>query len=178
VKTGSIDAPRLLWSQLRADTRAALSNKLNGLFGWSRTDEVFDSLAQNRQQALLLILRRFQELSLWETVRMITNVYGEGGVGIEFNSWPLLRTTLDRRRDFTRLLAGHRNNEGGFRERKKTSGPALHVVMVDRANHRWAAHFDLYDPLSSVLNLWRHLYLEGWRRQLPVWRQIGGPITE
>lgn len=178
MKLDIVDAPLLTWSHLREDTRAALSGKLNGLFGWLRTDEVFDSLAVNRQQALLLLLRRCQELRLWDTVRLISNIYGEGGVGIEFVAWPLLRSTLERRRGFTRLLAGHRNNEGGFRERKKTPGPALHVVMVENANHLWAAHFDLYDPLSSVVNLWRHIYREGWRRELPGWRQIGGPLTD
>ena len=69
-------------------------------------------------------------------------------------------------------------NDGGFRERKQLPGPALHVVMVERAKNRWAAHFDLYDPLLSVLDLWRHIYLEGWRQKLPSWRQIGGPFKE
>ena len=172
------DAPLLTWPHLHEGTRAALSGKLNGLFGWSRTDEVFDSLAVNRQQALLLLLRRFQELQLWEAVRQITNVYGEGGVGIEFIAWPFLRVTLEQRRGFTKLLAGHRNNEGGFRERKKSAGPALHLVMMERAVNSWAAHFDLYDPLSSISGLWRHLYREGWRRQVPSWHQIGGPLKE
>jgi len=171
------EAPSLKWQDLKFETRTSLHGKLDGLFGWERTAEVFDSLAISRQQALLLLLARFESLELWQAVRLITNVYGEGGVGIDFIAWPILRTTLSRRRDFTRLLAGHRNNEGGFRERKKTRGPALHVVMVRRAENLWAAHFDLYDPLVSLLDLWRHIYVEGWRRQLPTWRQIGGPVA-
>jgi len=178
VKSAIIDAPLLTWSHLHEDNRAALSGKLDGLFGWSHSEAAFESLAVNRQQALLLLLRRFRELKLWDTVRLITNVYGEGGVGMEFIAWPFLRITLEGRRGFTALLAGHRNNEGGFRERKQLPGPALHVVMVERAKNRWAAHFDLYDPLSSVLDLWRHIYLEGWRQKLPSWRQIGGPFKE
>ncbi len=172
------EVPKLSWLGLSESTRGALGGKLDGLFGWARPDEVFESLAVERQQALLLLLRRLCNLKLWEAVRSVTNVYGEGGVGIDFIAWPLLRSTLERRRDFTRLMAGHRNNEGGFRERKQLSGPALHVVMVQKASHRWAAHFDLYDPLSSLSNLWRHLYREGWRRELPNWRDIGGPLTE
>ena len=178
MKTAISEAPLLKWPSLHDDTKTALGGKLAGLYGWSRTDEVFDSLAMNRQQALLLLLRRFQELTLWDAVRNVTNVYGEGGVGIDFIAWPLLRTTLERRKDFTRLLAGHRNNEGGFRERKKVDGPALHIVMVETNKGRWAAHFDLYDPLSSPLNLWRHIYHEAWRGELPDWRVIGGPGTE
>ena len=172
----SAELPGLTWIQLNQIARFALSGKLDGLFGWSRTEEAFDSLAVPRQQALLLLLDRFRKLQLWEAVRNITNVYGEGGVGIEFIAWPVLRSTLDRHRNFTRLLAGHRNNEGGFREWKKVAGPALHVVMVETAANRWAAHFDLYDPLTSVINLWRHVYREGWRRELPSWREIGGSL--
>jgi hypothetical protein len=165
--------PSLLkWRDLSDDTRAALSGKLAGLFGWAETNSVFESLAVERQQALLLILQRMQELRLWDSVHFVTNVYGEGGVGINFVSWPNLRSILTRRADFTTRLAGHRNNEGGFRERKKKSGPALHMVIVKREGNLWAAHFDLYDPLLSVKDFWRHIYRESWRRQLPNWRQI------
>ena len=174
----SAELQSLRWQNLNVETRTSLNGKLDGLFGWERTAEVFDSLAVNRQQALLLLLRRFQGLRLWQAVRVITNVYGEGGVGIDFIAWPIVRSTLSRRREFTRLLAGHRNNEGGFRERKKNPGPALHIVMVKRAENLWAAHFDLYDPLASLLDLWRHIYVEGWQGQLPSWRQIGTPIKE
>ncbi|MCU1264167.1 MAG: hypothetical protein JWM21_485 [Acidobacteria bacterium] len=176
MKSVPLAVPPLNWSELSVDSRAALSGKLDGLFGWSRTDEVFETLAANRQQALLLVLRRLQSVRLWDAVRRVTNVYGKGGVGLDFIAWPVLRSTLERRRGFTRLLGGHRNNEGGYRERKKIAGPALHLVMVETAAHRWAAHFDLYDPLSSLLNLWRHLYHEGWRRELPGWQDIGGPV--
>src|SRR5881394_2211980 len=119
------EPPLLNWRELSDDTRAALSGKLAGLFGCAETNSVFESLAIERQQALLLILRRMQELRLWDSVHFVTNVYGEGGVGIDFISWPNLRSILTRRADFTTRLAGRRNNEGGFRERKKQSGPAL-----------------------------------------------------
>ena len=174
----STEATVLTWAHLNQSTRFALSGKLDGLFGWSRTDEAFESLGVTRQQALLLLLNRFRKVKLWDAVRNITNVYGEWGVGIDFIAWPVLQSTLGRRRDFTKLLAGHRNNEGGFRERKKVAGPALHIVMVETAISRWAAHFDLYDPLLSMMNLWRHIYREGWRRELPGWREIGAPLTE
>lgn len=175
---GLVEEPLLTWGKLHAHTREALGGKLNGLFGWPRTDEVFDSLAANRQQALLLLLRRLQERRLWDWVRLISNVYGTGGVGIEFAAWPGLRANLVKRRDFTSRLAGHRNNEGGFRERRNDGGPVLHLVMVKMAERSWAVHFDFYDPLSSVGDLWRHVYRESWRRELPSWHQIGGPIKE
>jgi len=177
VNSVQVNEHLLTWVQLQTSTKAALSGKLNGLFGWPRTDEVFDSLEVNRQQALLLLLRRLQDCNLWEYVRVISNVYGEGGVGIEFTAWPGLRAALSRRRNFTGRLAGHRNNEGGFRERRK-DGPVLHVVMVEMAERRWAAHFDFYDPLSGPSGLWRHIYRESWRRELPSWHHIGGPIRE
>ncbi len=173
-----IKTRHLLWLELSENRRSALAGKLDGLFGWAATDEVFESLAVERQQALLIMQVRLQQLGLWDAVRLITNVYGEGGVGIDFIAWPSLRSELRRRRGFTSLLAGHRNNEGGFRERRDSGGAALHLIMVELASSRWAAHFDLYDPLSSLLNLWLHIYREGWRGKLPGWQDIGGPILE
>lgn len=167
----------LSWGGLDESTRWALAGKLRGLWGWSHDDEVFDALPTHRQQALLLLLRRLQQLGLWEAVRTITNIYGEGGVGIEFVAWPMLRSKVVRRRRFSRILAGHRNNQGGFRERRKQPGPALHVVMVAAERGQWAAHFDRYNPLRSPLEAWRHIYRESFRGELPSWYEIGGPIT-
>ncbi len=166
----------LRWEALAAQTRRALTGKLRGLWGWTYDDEVFNALRTDRQQALLLLLGRFEELRLWETVRKVTNVYGEGGVGMNFVAWPFLRSTLERRREFSRLLAGHRNNEGGFRERRKEPGPTLHIVMVATAEGEWAAHFDLHNPLFSPLEAWRHIFREGFKKKVPSWHQIGGPI--
>ncbi len=169
-------APLIKWNALAAETRAALAGKLSGLYGWSVENEIFDALEPERQQALLLLMRRFQELSLWDTVRRITNVYGRGGVGMDFEAWPLLRATLRRRRNFTSLMAGHRNNQGGFREKRANAGPSLHVVMVAVERAQWAAHFDHYNPVQSLSSFWRHIYYESFRGKLPGWRDVGGPL--
>ena len=170
------DPLALTWENLADSTRDALAGKLCGLYGGSNDQQVFDSLASDRQQALLLLNQRFVELRLWQAVRSVTNIYGIGGVGMDLVAWPMLRALLGRRRDFTTAYAGHRNNEGGFRERRKERGPSLHIVMVSIAESRWAAHFDLYNPLFSPLEAWRHIYHEGLRHRLPTWRQIGGPL--
>jgi hypothetical protein len=171
---GRSTAPGILsWSDLAGETRMALEGKLKGLFGWQREDEIFDSLSVDKQQALLILLKRFQELGLWDAVRRVTNVYGEGGVGMDFAAWPVLRSRLDSRRDFTRRFAAHRNNSGGFLEWRKGGKPTLHLVYLDGGERRWAAHFDLYNPFASPLNALRHLYHEKLRGELPNWRQIG-----
>jgi hypothetical protein len=160
------------WALLPVAMQEGLTGKLKGLYGWSQEDAVFDSLAVDNQEALLLITQRFRDLGLWDNVRQVTNAYGEGGVGIDFVAWPGLLARLDRRRDFTRWFAAHRDNSGGYRERSKPGRPALHILYVDGAERHWAAHFDLYDPLASVGSLLRHIYYEAIRKQLPDWLEV------
>ncbi len=169
---------RLSWLDLDSETRAALEGKLKGLFGWEKEGSVFESLSVDKQQALLILLKRFQELSLWDAVRRVTNVYGEGGVGMDFAAWPMLKSRLERRRDFTRHFAAHHDNSGGFLEWSERGKAALHVVYIDGEERRWAAHFDLYNPFASPLNAVRHLYHEKLRRELPDWRQIGASLWQ
>ena len=70
------------------------------------TDAVaFESWPVDKQQALMLLMDRLQTKGLWHLVKRITNVYGEGGVGLQFEAWPMIESTLTRRRDFTRLMA-------------------------------------------------------------------------
>lgn len=162
---------KLCWRELTPDTRASLERKLEGLYGNERDESAFDALAVDKQQALLIIVRRWRELKLWDTVRRVENVYGEGGTGMNFAAWPLLESTLRRRNDFTRLFARHGDTTGGFLERGKGRG-SLHILYVDERERRWAAHFDLYNPWASPLNAWRHMLHEKIRHETPGWRVI------
>ena len=102
------------WRSLSPETRELLSGKLNGLWDTGNDEQVFDSLTLDKQLALLLILRRMREKSIWGVVKRVRNIYGEGGVGIDFEAWPLIESTLSRHRDFTRLFANHKDTSGGF----------------------------------------------------------------
>jgi hypothetical protein len=161
----------LRWSELSGDLRDALTGKLTGLWG-ARSDEgAFDALAIDKQQALLLILSRLREKNLWQGVKQITNIYGEGGVGIEFTPWPMIESTLSRRKDFTRRLASHKDTTGGFYERDREEA-ALHFLYVDENPRKWYVHFDLYSPVYSAGSAFRHLRHEFIGEGKPDWRMI------
>lgn len=166
---------RLSWYELTPDTRVALERKLEGLYGHTRDEIAFDALPVDKQQALLILVRRWRELKLWDTVRRVENVYGEGGVGMNFAAWPFLESTLRKRVDFTSWFATHGDTTGGYLERKKLLG-SLHILYVDDKERRWAAHFDLYNPWASPVNAWRHLLHEKLRRETPDWRVIKGVL--
>lgn len=162
----------LKWRELPAFIRAALDRKLEGLYANAGNDEsIFDALAIDKQQALLILVRRLTSLKLWDTVHRIENLYGEGGVGMNFTAWPFIRSTLERRSDFTTLFARHHNTEGGFIERR-TGRASLHILFADKEAQHWEAHFDLYNPWASPLNAWRHLLHEKIRHETPDWRVI------
>ena len=150
--------------------------KLEGLYGGASDETVFDQLTVDKQQALLILVRRFQDLMLWNAVRRIENLYGEGGVGMNFLAWPYLKSTLERRANFTTFFARHRKTTRGFIERG-TRRAALHILYSEeRASKIWEAHFDLYNPWSSPLNAWHHLLHEKIRRETPDWRIIGASL--
>lgn len=165
------DVSQLRWSDLPADIREALTDKLAGLWGSSGDAEAFNSLSIDKQQALLLILFRLRQKALWHLVRHITNLYGEDGVGIEFAPWPGLESTLERRKDFTRRFAKHRDTTGGFYE-KDRSEVALHFLYVDQTPPKWYVHFDLYSPVHSASSAIKHFRLEYFRKVRPNWRVI------
>jgi hypothetical protein len=169
--TEAVDAKRLRWRELADDVQEALGLRLKGLYGGSGADVAFDNLALDKQQALLLLTQRLQELGLWDSVRRVENVYGTGGVGMSFRAWPELAAKLDRRRDFTRRFARHRDNAGGFLERGRRLA-SLHFLYEDRGERLWAVHFDLYNPWSSPANIWRHLFYEKILGVTPDWRTI------
>ncbi|HUQ33730.1 MAG TPA: hypothetical protein VM095_16535 [Pyrinomonadaceae bacterium] len=171
-----VETPQLKWSGLPEPLRAHLERRLEGLYGGTPDEIVFDQLSVDKQQALLILVRRFLALKLWDTVRRIENLYGEGGVGMNFLAWPCLKSTLERRANFSTWFARHRNTSRGYIERG-TRRAALHLLYADCPGRRgWEAHFDLYNPWASPLNAWRHLAQEKFGRQTPDWRIIGASL--
>jgi hypothetical protein len=133
----------------------------------------FDLIAHDKQQALLLLMRRLVALNLWDAVRVIDNVYGEGGVGMYFTAWPYLWSTLNRRKDFTRRFARHKDNSGGFIEKSRLNA-SLHFLYIDDSERHWHVHFDLYGPWGSPLTTARHLLNEKFLGRYPDWSDISG----
>lgn len=161
----------MVWNELDEDARATLDNKLEGLYGYGRSAAAFESIPVDKQQALLLIMRRLVALNLWNAVRRIDNLYGEGGVGMYFTAWPFLESTLRRRRDFTRWFARHRDNSGGFLEKTRPIA-ALHFLYLDNGARHWNVHFDLYSGVASPFSTVRHLVHERLLGHRPDWTQI------
>ncbi|MEP6741837.1 MAG: hypothetical protein ABJB61_05005 [bacterium] len=161
----------LLWSKLAVELRDALTGKLAGLWGAETDEAAFNALSVDKQQALLLMLARLEVKELWHLIRNVTNVYGEGGVGIEFAPWPLLESTLARRKDFTRRWANHRDTSGGFYEKARTEA-VLHFLYVNAVPRRWYVHFDLYSPVHSAASAFKHVRHEFIRKVTPDWRMI------
>jgi hypothetical protein len=168
--------PQLKWEQLSNETHDALDHKLEGLYGRQRDSEAFDYLVVDKQQALLMLLRRFRELGIWNTVARIENVYGEGGVGMAFKAWPFLLSSLRQHKSFTSLFAKHHNNSGGFMETNRAIG-SLHFCYVDGVERTWEVHFDIYNPWVSPINAWRHLVHEKWRKEAAHWTTIAASFT-
>lgn len=143
------------WRALPVDVREDISGKLAGLWGAANDEAAFDGLAEDKQQALLLIYRIMQAKGLWRLIKRIDNVYGEGGVGISFEAWPLIRSTLSGRKDFTKLFANHKDTTGGFYE-KGRSDAVLHFLYQDGNPPKWYVHFDLYSPVYSLKSCAKH----------------------
>lgn len=165
------DPAILRWTDLSHELRDSLAGKLSGLWGAGSDQEAFDALSIDKQQALMLIVSRMQARRLWHLVRKLENVYGEGGVGIAFLAWPALQSTLERRREFTRFLANHRDTNGGFYERG-LSGAVLHFLYVNGNPRKWFVHFDLHSPVHSAGSAFKHLRDEFIGKVTPDWRTI------
>jgi len=163
--------PVLTWTTLSAETREALAGRLAGLWGSPTDAAAFDSWPLDKKQALLLLFHRMYEKGLWNLVRRVTNVYGEGGVGLEFEAWPKIESTLSRRRDFTRRLANHGDTSGGFYEKNRDT-VILHFLFQEGEPRRWYVHFDLYSPVHSPRSVFRHLRHEYLGKTKPDWRLI------
>jgi len=161
----------LTWASLPNATRDLLTGRLAGLWEAPTDAVAFDSWADDKKQALLLVLMRMDAKGLWHLVKRITNVYGEGGVGIQFLAWPMIESTLSRRRDFTRLFANHKDTTGGFYE-KQRGDAVLHFLYQDGEPRTWYVHFDLYSPVHSPASAWKHLRHEFIGKVKPDWRMI------
>jgi hypothetical protein len=161
----------LTWSTLPAATKELLTGKLAGCWEAPTDAVAFDSWAFDKQQALLLVLNRMHAKGLWDLVRHVTNVYGEGGVGLQFVAWPMIESTLSRRRDFTRLFANHKDTAGGFYE-KQRGDAILHFLYQEGEPRTWYVHFDLYSPVHSFSSALKHLWYESIRKVKPDWRMI------
>lgn len=167
-----IASPR--WSELTAGTRAALTGRLAGLYGHLEDETAYDALAFDKQQALLIFARRLARLQLWRTLRRVTNVYGEGGVGLSFAASPALGGVLRRSRCFSRRFAGHGDAAEGYLEWR--SRAALHLLRQRGGAGEWSAHFDLHGPLGSPASALRHLWREKLRAYTPDWREIAAAL--
>jgi hypothetical protein len=165
-----VDGP-LRWCELRTDVCQALTGKLVGLWDAPSDEYAFDSLSIDKQQALILMLHRLDAKTLWQAVKRIDNVYGEGGVGIGFTAWPFIESTLSRRRDFTRLFANHKDTSGGFYEKGRAQA-VLHFLYQKGDPRKWYVHFDLYSPVHSLSSALRHFRHEFLGKVKPDWRII------
>ena len=174
---GSAKEGGLRWQRLSVGMRKVLEHKLEGLYGQKGDGAAFDSLQVDKQQSLLIFARRFQELDLWSAVRRVENVYGQGGVGMNFAAWPALKSKLSRDKIFTTRFANHHDASGGFIERGRGRA-SLHILFVEDGEHRWAAHFDLYNPRAWLLNTWRHLLYEKFCGVTPDWRAISDELWD
>jgi len=161
----------LRWDQLTSATRELLQGKLAGLWGAASDAAAFDSWPIDKQQAMLLLLDRMQAKGLWHVVKRVTNVYGEGGVGLKFEAWPMIESTLSRHRDFTRLMANHKDTTGGFYERSRGEA-VLHFLFQEGEPRTWYVHFDLYSPVHSPGSAFRHLRHEFLGKVRPDWQMI------
>ncbi|HEX8180499.1 MAG TPA: hypothetical protein VF525_13210 [Pyrinomonadaceae bacterium] len=175
------ETPLLHWPDLAPDLRAALAGRLAGLWNWSTDEVVFDNLGVDKQQALLLLVRRIRQKELWPVVRRVTNVYGGRGegVGLGFDAWPVIASTLKRRPDFTQWFANHKDTTGGFYERGRATA-VLHFLYVDKpgAPREWFVHFDLYSPVHSPASALQHLRHEAFGGYKPDWQTIKAALSD
>jgi hypothetical protein len=169
------DVAQLNWLQLSPAARLDLAGKLDGLYGHASAPAAFEYLAVDKQQALLLLRQRLAGVGLWQHIRQVQNVYGVGGVGVEFTAWPSFLEALRWHRGFTKRLAARRGVTGGFRELRVRRG-CLHLLYTGKTDQDrlWNAHFDMYGPLFSPANTVRHLWSEYLNKGTPDWKMARG----
>lgn len=159
------------WHKLSFDVREALSRRLVGLYGAATDELAFDALSEDKQEALLLLLRRMREKRVWHVVRRVQNVYGLHGVGLSFSAWPLIESTLDAHDAFTRRFANHKDCSGGFYEKGRPRA-VLHFLYQNGEPRKWYVHFDLFSPVYSPRSAASHLHHEVLRKFRPDWKTI------
>jgi len=162
----------LKWSDLSVEGRALLDGRLVGMWGATSDAGAFESWTVDKQQALVLLLTRMRDKGLWSLVKRVTNVCGEGGVGLQFEAWPMIESTLERRKDFTRRFANHKDTTGGFYEKNRDTA-VLHFLYQDGEPRVWYVHFDLFSPVHSPKSAMKHLRHEFLGKLTPDWRMIG-----
>jgi hypothetical protein len=160
---------KLHWRDLPDPVRDALAAKIENLYGGASAEQAFDSIPPDKQHALLLFWRRLSALDLWRAVRKIENVWGTGGVGMDFAAYPFLATALisaraHKKRRFTKFLARHKHTTAGFYERSRHVA-ILHFLYADDARgdvnaRKWSVHFDYNSPVGSLSSAWHHLKRE------------------
>jgi hypothetical protein len=161
----------MLWEDIPAETREDLKGKLRGLWGAATDEAAFNACAVDKQQTLLIMVTRLREKGLWQVIKKIDNIYGEGGVGIGFTAWPVILSTLSKRKDFTRRFANHNDTTGGFYERGRGEA-VLHFLYVAGNPQKWYVHFDLYSPVHSPVSMFKHVRHEFLGKLTPDWRMI------
>lgn len=166
----------LTWADLSRETKEFLKGRLAGLWGAETDEAAFDSWTLDKKYALLLLLNRMRVKELWHLVKRIDNVYGEGGVGLQFEAWPMIESTLARRSDFTRRFANHKDTSGGFYEKGRADA-VLHFLFQEGQPRKWYVHFDLYSPVHSPGSAWKHLRHEFVSKLKPDWRMIAKSLN-
>jgi len=170
--SGSEDSDaRLRWDDLPGALRDNLTDKLAGLYGHTDAANAFESLAADKQQALLLFAARLGELNLWREIERIENVYGVGGVGMSFRAHGGLGDALAAHGQFTTRFAAHRDCAAGFCETGRARA-ALHFLRMKDDAPLWSIHFDLHAPAATPLSALRHLWREKVRGETPDWEAI------
>ncbi|HYP00643.1 MAG TPA: hypothetical protein VER76_10675 [Pyrinomonadaceae bacterium] len=167
----AFDDAKLRWDELPEDLRASLAQKIAGLYGHADARDAFAVLDADKQQAALIFARRLSDLNLWEEIESITNVYGLGGVGMDFRAHPDLSATLAEHPEFSSRFAAHDDTAEGFYEIGR-SRAVLHFLRMRSVAPLWAVHFDLYAPTATPLSALRHLWREKVRGETPDWRTI------
>ena len=168
----------LRWAELPDETRRLLVGKIAGLYGRTDDEDAYNALPRHQQEALSLLSARLKKLDLWRGINRTVKVYGEGGVGMNFEAADGFEDELRRRKDFTSLLA-RRDNTGGFFEKGRPRA-ALHFLYIDRsgAERDWHVHFDFYAPMGSAWSALQHLYYERFGNFHPDWRMIRSVMSE
>ena len=166
----------IVWADLSRETRERLKGKLAGLWGAETDEAAFNSWTPDKKYALLLLLNRVRAKDLWHLVKRIDNVYGEGGVGLQFDAWPMIESTLSKRKDFTRKFANHKDTSGGFYEKGRAEA-VLHFLFQEGQPRKWYVHFDLYSPVHSAGSAWNHLRHEFLGKTKPDWRMIAKSLN-
>lgn len=167
----TIGEAKLRWDDLPDAVRADLAPKIAGLYEHPDSRDAFDVLDVDKQQTLLIFVRRLRELNLWNGIESITNAYGLGGVGMDFRASGDLMAKLAKDRRFTSRFAAHKDTAEGFYEVGR-SRAVLHFLKMRTVAPIWGVHFDLYSPLANPLSALRHLWSEMVRGETPDWRAI------